>query len=102
MDILAKIHQLTDARGWSIYRLSKECGLSESTLRNLFSRNTMPSIPTLEAICGAFGITLSQFFAEADLIEYTPDLKRLVAAWAPLTDEQKDALLKLMDASHHV
>ena len=102
MDVLAKIKALMDARGWTPYRLAKECGLSESTIRNLFNRPALPTIPTLEAICSAFGISIAQFFAEEDMIEYTPELKRLMDSWAPLTPEQKEAHIKLMDASRHV
>ena len=66
MDIHKKLKELMKNRGWSEYRLSKECGLSESTLANIFKRGTMPSISTLETICDAFGITLSQFFCEGE------------------------------------
>ena len=77
MDVHVRLRQLLDERGWTEYKLSKQCGLSESTLANIFRRNTMPSISTLEAICRGFGITLSQFFAEGDLVELTPDLKEM-------------------------
>lgn len=101
MDVLQKLKDLTDARGWTVYRLSKESGLSESTLRNIFCRNTMPSIHTLDAICAAFDLSLSQFFAEGELIEYTPELKRLLDTWVPLTKEQKESYLALMDVNRH-
>jgi len=51
MDTLERITQLRDERGWSNYRLAKESNISQTTLRNLYNRNTLPSIPTLEAIC---------------------------------------------------
>ena len=49
-------------RIWTEYRPSKECGLSESAIANIFRRNILPSISTFEAICAGFGITVSQFF----------------------------------------
>lgn len=98
MDTHARLRQLLTERNWTEYRLSKESGLSQSTLANIFRRNTVPSIPTLEAICSAFGITLSQFFAEGDVVELTPQLKELFDAWLPLTAEQKDAVLILTRA----
>lgn len=60
MDVHSRLRQLLKERGWTEYKLSKKCGLSESTLANIFRRNTTPSIATLEAICRGFGITLSQ------------------------------------------
>ena len=40
MDTHKRLRQLLNERGWTEYRLSKECGLSESTLANIFRRNT--------------------------------------------------------------
>ena len=85
-------------RGWSEYRLSKECGLSESTLANIFRRNTTPSISTLEAICNGFGISLAQFFAEDDFIELTPELRDLFNSWLGLSAEQKAAVNHMIKA----
>ena len=64
MDVNARIRFHMEQRGWTEYRLAKESGLAQTTVANLFTRNTLPSIPTLEAICAAFGITLSDFFSE--------------------------------------
>lgn len=93
-----KLRKLMAERGWTEYRLSKTCGLSESTLANIFKRNTTPSIPTLESICKGFGITLSQFFAEGDMVELTPELKDLFESWISLSPEQKDAVMQMMKA----
>ena len=98
MDTHKKLRQLLDERGWTEYRLSKECGLSESTLANIFRRNTLPSISTLESICNGFGITLSQFFAEGDMVEMTPETKELFNAWVGLTLEQKQAVMQMIRA----
>ena len=83
-------------RNWTEYRLSKECGLSESTLANIFRRNTTPSTNTLEVICAGFGITMSQFFAEDDMVEMTPELKELFDNWVGLTTEQKDVVMRIV------
>ena len=96
MQIHERLRQLMNKRGWSEYRLAKECGLSESTLANIFRRNTVPSITTLEAICKGFGITLSQFFAEGDMIEMTDELKELFDNWVSLTPEEKKASIELI------
>ena len=64
MDVQKRIKDLMELRGWTDYRLAKEAGLSHSTVTNIFKRNNAPTIPTLESICKAFGITLSQFFSE--------------------------------------
>ena len=98
MDAHNRLRQLMDARGWSEYRLAKESGLSPSTLANIFKRNTVPSVTTLEAICGAFHITLAQFFAEEELIEMTPELRELFENWMALTPELKMAEPQMLKA----
>ena len=101
MDTHAKLRRLLEERGWTEYRLSKECGLSESTLANIFRRNTVPSISTLERICNGFGITLSQFFADNEMVELTPDLKELFDNWMCLSPEQKKAANQMLIAMNH-
>ena len=98
MDTHSRLRQLMTERGWTAYRLAKESGLSESTLANIFKRNTVPSISTLESVCSAFGISLAQFFAESEMVELTPELKELFDNWVSLTPEQKQAALQMIRA----
>ena len=98
MDVHARLRMLLNANGWSEYRLAQKADLSESTIANIFRRNASPAIPTLEAICAGFGVTLSQFFAENEMVELTPELKELFESWISLTLEQKQALMQLIRA----
>lgn len=63
-DVLEHINKLCNDFGWTYYRLAQEADVPYSTLTNMMKRNTIPSIPTLERICYAFGISLSDFFAD--------------------------------------
>ncbi len=101
VDILERLNAMLKARDWTRYRLSKESGLTESTLANIFQRNAMPSLDTLERICAGFGITLSQFFADGEMVELTPELKEVFDNWRTLTPEQKNAALTMMRAFNH-
>lgn len=85
MDATERIKYLLEQRGWSAYRLSKNSGLSENTIATILKRNSLPSVSTLEAICKGFGITMSEFFAEGELIEVSPDTKQLIEYWAGLS-----------------
>ena len=101
MDTHARLQQLLHERGWTEYKLSKECGLAQSTIGNIFRRNTVPSISTLETICSGFGITMSQFFAEGEMVEITPELKELFDNWVNLTPNQKSAVIQMLKAMNH-
>lgn len=97
MDILNRIKQLRDERGWSNYRLAKEAQISEGSLNNLFRLNNQPTIPTLEAICTGFDISLSQFFAEGnEAVILNGEQKEMLDIWNTLNKEQKAALLELL------
>ena len=91
-----RIRQLMQERNWTEYRLAKESQLSQSTIANLFNRNTVPSVTTLEAICKGFGITLAQFFSEGNMVELTGEQKELFDRWVTLTKEQKQLLFDLI------
>ena len=57
--------------------MGQESCLSQSTIANLFKRNTVPSIVTVESICNGFGITLAQFFCDGNMVELTAEQKEL-------------------------
>lgn len=97
MDTHARLKELMKERGWTEYRLAKECGLSQSTISNLFSRNTLPSIATLEIICNSFGITLSQFFSEGTFVELTEEQLTFFRRWIALKPEQKQLIERLIE-----
>lgn len=98
MDTLQKIQQLMAQRGWTEYKLAKEANLPLSTVTNMFRRQTAPTIPTLELICGGFGMTLAQFFAEQErLVELTEEQMRMFRQWAALTKTQKQLIADLID-----
>lgn len=97
MNIQSRLRNLMDERKWSEYRLAKEAGVAQTTITNLFKRNNLPSLPTLEAICKAFDITLAQFFMEDDPIELTQSQKDLLMKWNSLTSEQKKIMQTLLN-----
>ena len=97
MDAQRRIKQLMEERDWTDYRLAKESNLSHSTVTNMFNRNNAPTLPTLEAVCKAFGITLAQFFAEKEeFMVITPEIKGMLQLWNALTAEQKQLVLNVM------
>jgi len=58
----------------------------------------VPTIPSLEKICAAFGITLSQLFAEGDSpVSLTEPQKKLLERWTRLSEEQQSAIFALID-----
>ena len=59
MDVNERLRKMLEERGLTTYKMAELSGLSHTTLANVFKRNTVPSINTLQAICKGFGITLN-------------------------------------------
>ena len=74
-EIINRIRELCDARGWTIYRLAKSCDITYSTLCTMLHKGTAPSIPTLVKLCQGFGITLSDFLTAQAPIQSFPQTK---------------------------
>ena len=98
MDVVGRIKELTKKRGWSQYRLARESELPMSTISNIFTRGTVPSIATIEILCEAFGITLSDFFAIDDDRKYLDKQQLLVLEYySRLSKKQRSGLIEFLD-----
>ncbi len=97
-DVLERITYFRIKRGWTEYQLAEEAGLTQSTISSWYRKSMIPSIPSLEKICTAFGITLSQFFSGKDefSFELTDIQKMLLEEAARLSREQQAALISFL------
>ena len=97
MDVQKRIQILMKNKGWSEYRLAKESGLPQSTISHIFRRNTAPTYPTIEAVCNAFGVTISQFFADdGETVVLTEKQRKLLFMFGVLTEEEKYIVIEMM------
>ena len=97
-DILATITEYREERGWSEYQLAEHSGLPQSTISSWYRKNMIPTIPSLEKICAAFGITLSQLFAEGNApVALTNSQRKLLERWARLNEDQQAVVFALID-----
>ncbi|MBQ3151077.1 MAG: helix-turn-helix transcriptional regulator [Clostridia bacterium] len=97
MTVLDRILQLRLERGWSEYRLSEESGIAQTTISSWFRKNIYPSIPSLEKICAAFNISLSQFFNwNNEPVTLSEKQFELLNNWNKLSPEQQEIILSLL------
>ena len=97
MDVNKRIEKLRFQRGWSMYELAQEAGITQSTLTSMIKRGNPPKLDTLECICDAFGITLAQFFMEDEQLEMlSKNEKELISLYRRLTDVKQRALIDLL------
>lgn len=98
MDVLGAITSLMQKNGWTLNQLARLSGVPQSTLSGLYQRNNCPTIPTLEKICSAFGISLAEFFALGETVPYlTSEQKRLIGKWGELSTEHRQAIWGLIE-----
>ena len=98
MDVLNRITELKERRGWTDYELAERCGLTQSTISAWYRKNYDPTISSLEKVCKAFDMTLSQFFAtNDDSVDLTPEQRNMLENWNALSKKQKESILTLME-----
>lgn len=96
-DILAAITKYRTQRGWTEYQLAEYSGLPQSTISSWYRKNMTPTTPSLQKICDAFGITMSQLFAGENTPIYLSDTQwELLEHWARLRKDQQTAVLALI------
>lgn len=67
--LASRIKALREAKGFTINKLASQAGISQSFLRDIELGNKKPTVDTLDAICWALDISLSDFFSvERDLL----------------------------------
>ena len=99
MDIIERIKELRDERGWSTNQLALEAELTQSTVSTMLTNtNSLPSLYTLTHLCEAFGMTLAQFFLEDEQSELvSAQEKLLIEQYRKLPERKKKAVLALLE-----
>lgn len=96
--ILTKIEDYLTIRKWSLYRLAKEAEIQYSSLHSMFEKNTQPTIPTLMKICKGLGISMSDFFSDTIITDFshcTEDEQELLNTYRELTKKDKKMILSV-------
>lgn len=99
INVLERITELREQKSWTEYQLAEHSGLTQSTISSWYRKDILPTLPSLDRLCIAFGISMSQFFTD-DSDEYTlvnTRQKQLLDASAKLDNAQYDALIKFLD-----
>lgn len=64
MDTVQRVYDLLDMRNLTLFQFSQDSGIPYITIRRAESRGNQLSVDTIERICDALHITMSEFFAE--------------------------------------
>lgn len=95
MDYVSRIKELLDAKGWTVNKLADEAGITHSTLYKMMnSDNVSPTLTTLEAICNALEISMSDFFD--DSYRLSPEATLLITCYDRLDVRDQEIVAKLV------
>ena len=97
-----RIAELCAKNDWSYYKLSKEAGFQQSTLKSITKEKNMPSLYTLSKICRAFGITISDFFNSELFVTANKQLNDdFINLWNELSLTDKEKVMIYMHGLLH-
>lgn len=102
INIGRRISNLRTSKGYSVNYLANQAGVSQSYLREIeMGHYENPSIDILDALCGALGISLKEFFDVHTELQDSADL--LLDEIAQLTPTQRDNLRLFLKSvrNHH-
>ena len=64
MNTVERVYDLIEKRDISLYQLARMSGVSYSTVKTTEKRGGQLTVDTIERICVALQITMSEFFSE--------------------------------------
>lgn len=97
MDVLERIRNLRLERNWTEYQLAEKSGIPQSTISTWFRKQNLPTISSLEKICYAFDITLSDFFREDEYNNLDENQIKLIRNFHKLNKAQQESLLVFLE-----
>lgn len=98
MDIVARITELREKKGWSQYELAKRTGIAPNTVYSWTRTGSAPTLANIVKICEAMGIALEQFFCGIDCNHKLSEAENtILQEWFTLSELEKQAILSMID-----
>ena len=92
-----RVKELCSKHKISKYRLAQLTDMSQTALGNIINKKSIPTVPTLERICDAFGISIAQFFAgEGMRPDLTDEQEELLEIWDDLNADERRILMNFV------
>ena len=66
MDTIARVQDIADARGLTMFQLTQVCSIPYSTIKKAADRNSQLSVDTIEKICIGLNMPMSAFFENSE------------------------------------
>ncbi|MBQ7784237.1 MAG: helix-turn-helix transcriptional regulator [Oscillospiraceae bacterium] len=98
MKIGTRLKQYRTAKGFTIYKLSKETDISQNHISAIKNDKRQPTIDTLERMIAPLGISLSELFNQnKDISFLSEDERQLVENYRSMPSNCAEALYTLSE-----
>ena len=98
--IADNIIALCKKRDMSKYRLSQLTGISQSSIGKIIAKESLPTMPTVEKICDALGVTMAQFFAGMDVpVSLSESQQEVLNIWNNLDEKEQNVVIQMLRTS---
>jgi transcriptional regulator with XRE-family HTH domain len=94
--VAGNINDLCKKRHVSKYRLAQLTGIAQSSLERIIANESTPSLQTLEKICSALDVTLSQFFQDEKENHLTDKQNEVMEIWNDLSADEQAVVLAML------
>ena len=94
--VAGNIKDLCKKRHVSKYRLAQLTGIAQSSLGRIIANEITPSLQTLEKICSALDVTLSQFFQDEKENHLTDKQNEVMEIWNDLSADEQAVVLAML------
>ena len=89
--IADNIIALCKKRDMSKYRLS------QSSIGKIIAKESLPTMPTVEKICDALGVTMAQFFAGMDVpVSLSESQQEVLNIWNNLDEKEQNVVIQML------
>lgn len=97
MDIHSRIQELINKKGWSLYKLSEKTGIHKTTVYDWFNeKHYTPDRKSIELICAALDISLTEFYSGIDVSELDGEQMLLLELFAKVPKSKRKVVFELL------
>lgn len=97
MDIHGRIKELIKKEGWSLYKLSEKTGIHKTTVYDWYNdKHFTPDRNSIELICAALNISLTEFYSGIDEGELDGEQIYLLELFAKIPVQKRKVVFELL------
>lgn len=87
-----------EERKWSAYRLAKESGVPESTVRTALAGETEPTLRTVEALCRGLRVPTAILLSDEPAPQLSEEESVLLFRWNCLRKDDRELVQSLIQS----